>query len=178
MAELTTIARPYAEAVFELAKASNTLNEWSDILQNLATITATEEMQGLLQNPNISEADKVQVYVDILGEALNDQAKNLLQVLAENHRLILLPFIAEIYEALKAEEEKRVKANVLTAFELTKEQEDQLKTALNKKYDANVEINYEVDPSLIGGIKIKVGDWVIDGSVATQLKELGAAITH
>ncbi len=178
MAELITIARPYAEAVFELAKEKDTLNEWSETLQNLATITATEEMQGLLQNPNISEDDKVQVYVDILGDALNDQAKNLLNVLAENDRLTALPFISKIYDELKATEEKRVKATVFTAFEPTNEQQEKLKAVLNKKYDAEVDINYEVDPSLIGGIKIKVGDWVMDGSAVTQLKELGAAITH
>jgi len=178
MAELMTIARPYAEAVFELAKAENTLNDWSETLQNLATITATEEMQGLLQNPNVSQADKVQVYVDVLGKALNEQVKNLLEVLAENHRLITLPFVSEIFDELKAAEDKRIQATVYTAFEPTKEQQEKLKAALNKKYDAEVDIAYEVDSSLIGGIKIKVGDWVMDGSATAQLKELGAAITH
>lgn len=178
MAELITIARPYAEAIFDLANESKSLDNWSETLQNLATITNTEQMQGLLENPNLSAEQKVSVFVDILGDALNDQAKNLLTVLAENGRLQALPFISEICEELKAEAEKRIKATVLTAFEPTNEQQEKLKAALNAKYDAEVDIDYEVDPSLIGGIKIKVGDWVIDGSARTQLKELGAAITH
>ncbi len=178
MAELITIARPYAEAVFDLANESNTLDKWSETLQNLAIITQTEEMKVLLDTPNLSAEQKVSVFVDILGDALNDQAKNLLNVLAENGRLQALPFISEIYEELKAEAEKRIQATVLTAFEPTNEQQEKLKAALNAKYDAEVDIDYEVDPSLIGGIKIKVGDWVIDGSARTQIKELGAAITH
>lgn len=178
MAELITIARPYAEAVFELAKEQNTVNEWSELLQALAIITADENMQGLLQNPNVSEADKVAVFADILGDALNDQAKNLLHTLAENHRLLTIPFIAELFNELKAEDEKRIQAVVFSAFEATEEQKNKLKAALNAKYNAEVDIDFKLDPSLIGGIKIKVGDWIIDGSAASQLKALGAAITH
>jgi F-type H+-transporting ATPase subunit delta len=98
--------------------------------------------------------------------------------MAENKRLAALSDVAEVFETLKAKDEKRVRATVISALEVTNEQKKILSAALNAKFDAEVEISYEEDASLIGGIKIKVDDWAIDGSAITQLNKLGAAIAQ
>jgi F-type H+-transporting ATPase subunit delta len=113
-----------------------------------------------------------------MGANLTQEGKNLLNVMAENKRLAALPALSETFEELKALEEKRVRATVITAQEATVEQKKLLSAALNAKFDAEVEIQYEEDPSLIAGIKIKVGDWAIDGSAVSQLNKLGAAIAQ
>lgn len=178
MAELMKIARPYAEAVFALAKEEQSLAAWSEQLANLALITRDSAMQAMLADPARSSAEQISVYVAIMGEGLSDQGKQLLTVMAENKRLAALAEVAEQFEALKAADEKRLRANVVSAFDVTEEQKNKLSAALNAKFDAEVEIAYEVDASLIGGIKIKVGDWAIDGSALSQLNKLGAAIAQ
>ena len=178
MAELMTIARPYAEAVFSLAKEQNTVSTWSEQLAGLAAITADKDMQALLASPSFSKADKVSVYASVMGDKLNDQAKNLLNTMAENGRLLAVSDVAESFEVLKAADEKRVLATVISAFDVTDEQKNKLNAALNAKFNAEVEITYEVDSTLLCGIKVKVGDWALDGSALSQLTKLGAAIAQ
>lgn len=178
MAELMTIARPYAQAAFANAKESNKLAEWSDELANLATIASDEAMQAMIANPAYAAADIISVFVSVMGSKLTKEGENLLTVMSENKRLAALPVLAEAYEELKAVEEKRVRATVISALETTVEQKKQLSAALNAKFDAEVEITYEEDPSLIAGIRIKVGDWAIDGSALSKLSKLGAAIAQ
>jgi F-type H+-transporting ATPase subunit delta len=178
MAELMTIARPYAEAAFAMAKEKNQLAQWSEELANLATIAADSAMQAMIANPAYSEENVLSVFESVMGANLTQEGKNLLNVMAENKRLAALPALSETFEELKALEEKRVRATVITAQEATVEQKKLLSAALNAKFDAEVEIQYEEDPSLIAGIKIKVGDWAIDGSAVSQLNKLGAAIAQ
>lgn len=178
MAELMTIARPYAEAVFSLAKEQNTVSTWSEQLANLAAITADNAMQAMMASPSYSQADKVSVYASVMGDNLNDQGKNLLNTMAENGRLPALVDVAETFEVLRAADEKRVRATVISAFDVTDEQKNKLNAALNAKFDAEVEITYEVDATLLCGIKVKVGDWALDGSALSQLTKLGAAIAQ
>ena len=178
MAQLMTIARPYAEAVFALGLESQKLSEWSEQLDNLATITADEAMSSMIQNPLYSDENILSVYSEVMGGNLTVEGKNLLAVMAENKRLSAIPFVAEAFHVLKAAEEKRVRATVMSAREVTVEQKKQLNAALNAKFDAEVEITYVEDSTLIAGIKIKVGDWVIDGSALSQLNKLGAAIAQ
>ena len=178
MAELMTIARPYAEAVFALAKAEQKLAEWSEQLANLAVITNDDAMQAMLNNPKYTADNIVAVYAGVMDSGLNAQGKNLITAMAENKRLKALPEVAEQFETLKAIDEKRVRATVISARKPTVEQKKKLSAALNAKFSAEVEINYELDESLIAGIKIVVGDWAIDGSALTQLNKLGAAIAQ
>jgi F-type H+-transporting ATPase subunit delta len=178
MAELMTIARPYAEAAFATAKESNQLTEWSEQLANLATIASDDAMQAMIANPAYSEADILSVFEGVMETNLTKEGKNLLAVMAENKRLAALPEVAESFEELKAAEEKRVRATVISARKATVEQKKKLSAALNAKFDAEVEITYEEDPSLIAGVQIKVGDWAIDGSAVSQLNKLGAAIAQ
>lgn len=178
MAELMTIARPYAEAAFAYAKDKNKLTEWSDMLTSLAMIASDEAMAAMIANPAYTEENVLDVFLTVMGKGLTKEGKNFLSVMTENKRLAVLALISEAFESLKAEEEKRVRATVISAFEATVEQKNKLNAALNAKFNADVEINYEVDASLIAGIKIKVGDWAIDGSALSQLKKLGAAIAQ
>jgi len=178
MAELMTIARPYAEAVFALAKEQNTLPTWSEQLANLGTIASDPSMQAFMADPAHTDEEKVSVFVNVMGSNLNDQGKNLLNTMAENGRLAALPEVSEQFDVLRAAEENRVLATVISAFDVTDEQKNKLSAALNAKFGADVEISYEVDASLVSGIKIKVGDWAIDGSALSQLNKLGAAIAQ
>ena len=178
MAELMTIARPYAEAAFANAKEQNQLTEWSEELANLSTIASDDVMQDMIANPACSGTDLISVFEAVMDSGLTKEGKNLLTVMAENKRLAALPILAEAFEELKAIEEKRVRATVISARKATVEQKKKLSAALNAKFDAKVEITYEEDPSLIAGIQIKVGDWSIDGSAVSKLNKLGAAIAQ
>ncbi|GKT11514.1 MAG: F-type H+-transporting ATPase subunit delta [Thiomicrorhabdus sp.] len=178
MAQLMTIARPYAEAVFALSSEKQNLATWSEELANLATIAKDEAMEAMIKNPKYSAANLVAVFTDVMGSNLTAEGKNLLVAMADNKRLLALSDVAEVFETLKAEAEKRVRATVISAREATVEQKKILSAALNAKFDAEVEITYEEDSSLVGGIKIKVGDWAIDGSAVSQLNKLGAAIAQ
>ncbi|MDX1795345.1 MAG: F0F1 ATP synthase subunit delta [Hydrogenovibrio sp.] len=178
MAELMTIARPYAEAVFAVAKEQGKLESWSHELANLAAIVSDEAMQAFMAKPTTTMDELIEVINSVMDGKLSAEAKNLVTVMAENKRLIALCEVAEIFEGLKAEEESRVRATVISARAATVEQKKKLSAALNAKFDAEVEINYEEDPSLIAGIKIIVGDWAIDGSALSQLNKLGAAIAQ
>jgi F-type H+-transporting ATPase subunit delta len=178
MAELMTIARPYAEAVFALAKEEQKLADWSEQLANLATIALDDDMQAMLQNPAFTNDQVVSVFESVMGDNLTAEGKNLLNAMAEQKRLGAMAEVADMYQTLMAAEEKRVRATVISARKATVEQKKKLSAALNAKFDAEVEITYEVDDSLIAGIKIKVGDWAVDGSAQSQLKKLGAAIAQ
>ncbi|AZR80987.1 MULTISPECIES: F0F1 ATP synthase subunit delta [Piscirickettsiaceae] len=178
MAELITIARPYAEAAFDVAKEENKLAEWSEQLTSLAAIASDDAMQAFMVNPVATEEEVLDIFVGVMGTALTNEAKNLLTIMSENKRLAALSDVAELFEQLKAEDEKRVRATVVSARKATVEQKKKLSAALNAKFDADVEISYEEDPTLIAGIKIKVGDWVVDGSARSQLNKLGAAIAQ
>lgn len=178
MAQLMTIARPYAEAVYSLAKEEGDVATWSDELANLAIISQDDAMAAMIKNPKYSADNMVSVFTDVMGNNLITKGKNLLVTMARNKRLAALSDVAEVFETLRAKDEKRVRATVISAREVTDEQKKILSAALNAKFDAEVEITYEEDSSLIGGIKIKVDDWAIDGSAMTQLKKLGAAIAQ
>ncbi|WP_024852121.1 F0F1 ATP synthase subunit delta [Hydrogenovibrio kuenenii] len=178
MAELMTIARPYAEAIFAVAKEESKLDAWSETLTNLSAIVSDEAMQAFMANPEASDEQISDVFKAVLKGSQDKELDNLLSVMFENKRLQALTFVSELFENMKAEEEKKVRATVISARAATVEQKKKLSAALNAKFDAEVEINYEEDSSLIAGIKIIVGDWAIDGSALSQLNKLGAAIAQ
>ncbi len=178
MAQLMTIARPYAEGVYALAKEEGSVATWSEMLANLSLISQDKTMKAMLKSPQCSADDIVSVFTEVMGNNLTNEGKNLLIAMADNDRLVALSTVAEVFETLRARDEKRVRATVISALEVTNEQKNKLSVALNAKFDAEVEITYEEDASLIGGIKIKVDDWAIDGSAMMQLNKLGAAIAQ
>ncbi|MEA3274344.1 MAG: F0F1 ATP synthase subunit delta [Pseudomonadota bacterium] len=174
--ELTTIARPYAEAVFARALEADLLGAWSDALALLSEIAGNEDMAGQIANPNVPRERLRQAILEIAGDALSQEAQNLVKLLAENDRLAVLPEIADLFDALKTEHQGVRQVQVRTAYALNAAQKKELAEALKKRLGAEVELTVEKDPSLIGGIEIRAGDLVIDGSIRGKLHQLATEL--
>ncbi|OPX55679.1 F-type H+-transporting ATPase subunit delta [Oceanospirillum multiglobuliferum] len=176
MAELSTVARPYAKAAFEYAFSQGQLAEWSNMLSLAATAVSDKAVQNVLSNPGISQQQKAEVVLDICAAVMNENGKNFVQTLSEVGRLSLFPQIAAQFEVLKAEQEKTVEVEIFSAYELTNEQQTKLAQALQKRLNREIKIQTQVDKSLIGGVLIHAGDTVIDGSVRGKLAKLAEAM--
>jgi F-type H+-transporting ATPase subunit delta len=176
MAEPSTVARPYAEAAFRLAEVGNALAKWSEMLGALAAVAQDERVGAAMSDPNRSDAQVAGVFIGILQGRLNGAAENFVRVLAENKRLELLPLIHEQFEALKDEREGVVEAEVQSAFELTAPQVADLVQRLEKKTGRKVRTRVQLNRELIGGVRILLGDKVIDGSARAQLEALETAL--
>lgn len=176
MSELSTLARPYAEAVFKRAKETESSQEWSDTLVFLSAILQDESLAAIVNNPRVEQDRLTQLLQDICQDQITGEANNFLKLLIENGRLSLAPQIAELFENYKAEDEGYVDVDVITAFALTKAEEKSFATSLKKKLNKQVNISASVDKSLIGGFLVKAGDTVIDGSISGQLQQLAKRI--
>ena len=176
MAEPSTIARPYAEAAFRLADAQGKLADWSVALANLSAVAADERVRAAIGDPNFPAARVAGLFLSILAGKLGGEAENFVRVLAENGRLDVLPEIRTQYEVLKNAREGTVEAEVYTAFEMDAAQVADLVSRLEKKTGCKVKARVSVDKSLIGGVKIVIGDKVIDGSARAQLAALETAL--
>ena len=178
MADSSTVARPYAKALFDLASAKRQLAEWSAALRAAAAVVANADAKRALANPALDEPARATLVGSIAssvkgGELLaSGEGKNLLQVLAENDRLTALPEIAAQFDALKADAENKVNVTVTSATAVDGTLAEQIKHALQQKLKRTVELTLAVDPSLIGGAIIQADDMVIDGSVRTRLQRL------
>lgn len=176
MAEPSTIARPYAEAAFRLADAQGKLADWSAALANLSAVAADERVRAAIGDPNLPAAKVAGLIIAILAGKLGGEAENFVRVLAENDRLGVLAEIRTQYEALKNGREGVVEAEISTAFEMDQAQLADLVARLEKKTGRKVRARVSVDKSLIGGVKIAIGDQVIDGSARAQLGALETAL--
>ncbi|SMF17717.1 ATP synthase F1 subcomplex delta subunit [Alteromonadaceae bacterium Bs31] len=178
MAELVTLARPYARAVFGYARAAGALSEWLVSLKESAAVTRDAKVAALLHSPTITTDGKAQAFIDICGgdESVGKPLANFFHILAENNRLALLPQIAELYELYKANEEKTVDVEVLSAFDIPEDLESKLAITLKETLKRDVTLNTLVDASLIGGAIVRAGDTVIDGSVRGRLTKLAEAM--
>jgi len=178
MAEASTIARPYAQAVFDLATGSKKLSEWSKQLEALSAIVSENQIGSLITNPSVESDQLVDLLTSIAKDNLDQEGKNFVKVLAENDRLNVISEIATIFEDLKDEAEKTVQAEVVSAYELKDDQKSKLQAALKKRLGCEVEISSRVDESIIGGAIIRAGDMIIDGSVTAQLDRLTSELSH
>ena len=176
MAEPSTVARPYAEAVFRLADAAGTLGKWSEMLAELAQVSVDERVRAAVADPNLTDAQVAGLFIAILSGKLTGDAENFVRVLAENGRLNLLPEIRVQFEVRKNEREGVVEAEVQSAFELTEAQVADLVQRLEKKTGRKVRTQVHIDKDLIGGVKVLLGDKVIDGSARAQLAALETAL--
>jgi F-type H+-transporting ATPase subunit delta len=176
MAEITTIARPYAQAVFALAQDTNQLADWSEMLGFLAGLYANAEVQTALANPTYTKQDVELLLLALTGERLNNAARNLLIVLVHNDRLSALPEIATVYERLKEQHENVLEATIHSAFPLEQQQVNSIVEKLEKRSGRKVVPNVTVTPALIGGVRIQIGDDVWDGSVRGQLDGMATAL--
>src|SRR3954468_7417093 len=176
MAEPSTVARPYAEAAYRLANSANALAKWSGMIGALAQVAEDKRVQAAIGDPALSDAQVAGVFISILSGKLDGQAENFVRVLAENKRLELLPEIHLQFEVLRNEREGVVEAEVYSAFELSEAQVADLAQRLEKRTGRKVRTKIEVDKGLIGGVKIVIGDKVIDGSARGQLAALENAL--
>lgn len=176
MAELTTLARPYARAAFEYARDANALDRWSSMLATLAAVSQDATVAKLLDSPHLSAEQKGDTLVELCSEELDEKAANYIKYLARNDRLSLLPQVYTLFEDLKAEHEKTVEVSIVTAFELTEEQQGKLLDSLKAKLQRDVNLHTAIDESLIGGVVIRAGDMTIDGSVRGRLARLAEAM--
>jgi len=176
MAEQATLARPYANAVFELAKANQALDDWSRMLAFLSAAAAEPKVHQLLTSPELSQEVKARRLLDICGEELSDRGRNLVHVLARNKRLDVIEDIREQFEVRKAEAERVLDVEVVTAYELTSDQTEKLKAALQRKFDREVNLTGRVQTDVIGGAVIRAGDTVIDASLRGRLDKMAEAL--
>ena len=178
MAETATVARPYAEAAFESALQRNSLAATADSLQLLAAIARNEQMRFVLSDPRVSAAKKKELFADVTGGKLDEVTNGLLRVLVDNHRELLLGEIDEQFEALKRDHDRVVKARITSAQPLNDQQRADIIGALEKRYGKKVEAEVDVDPQLLGGARVQVGDQVIHASVRDALAQMAAALSR
>ncbi len=178
MSELTTAARPYARAVFEMAENAGKLGEWSEMLGFMSGIASNDQVVELLASPKMAKQSGADAFIELADGKLNDEAKNLVSMLAENDRLSLLPEMSVIYEVLKDEAEGSVEANVTAAKKLTQGEEKSISDALSKRLGRKVKLKVSVDDALLGGAIIQAGDLVIDGSLRGRLSKMTSAVTN
>lgn len=172
MAELSTLARPYAEAAFKRAKQTNSAKVWSEALLFLSALVQDHDLSAIISNPRVAKEKIAQLLLDICQDQIDDEAKNLLKMLIENGKLRLLPKISELFEQYKAENEGYVNVDLYSAYSLTKAEQSKYVSMLEKQLNKKVNAVVSVDKSLIGGILAKAGDKVIDGSIRGQLHQL------
>lgn len=179
MAEEATIARPYANALFELAKTSTVeLDRWSRTLAFAAEAVAQPQVSELLSRPDATAEHKAGTLIDLCGDAVDDRGRNFIRLLAQNKRLELVPEVSVQFEALRAAAEQTLDVEVISAQPVTPELEQQLAAALGRRFQREVKMTSRVDPSLMGGAIIRAGDTVIDGSVRGRLDKLRESLAR
>jgi F-type H+-transporting ATPase subunit delta len=178
MTERVTIARPYAEAAFRLAREKNALAQWSRMLALLELVVKDERVERCIGDPSVSSRQLEGLVLGVCGEQLDGAGRNFVQVLTDNDRLGVMPEIRALYEELKREHEGILEAQITSAFALNDEQQSQLVRRLESKYQRKVRVQVSVDPQLIGGVKIVVGDKVLDATVRGKLDAMAVALTH
>jgi F-type H+-transporting ATPase subunit delta len=172
VAEVSTIARPYASAIFKIAKDNKELANWSDFLSLLSAVISDETMGAYLQDAKVFDTDREKILTDLTKNQMVKHGENLIKLLIENKRLMVLPAIASHYEELKSDEEGAIEAQIIVAEKPDAKIINNLVSSLEKKFNKKIESNVVVDKSIIGGTKIIVGDSVIDASVKGQLNSL------
>ena len=176
-AEPSTVARPYARAAFSYAlDQAEDLAEWSRMLQLLAAVVNESVVQAALDDPLLSTEDETRLLVNLMSDELSEQGRNFIVVLSEYDRLALIPTVAEQFEVLKANHEKTLDVSVSSAFEVSADNQQKLAEALHKRLQRDINIETEVDQSLIGGVLIRTEDTVIDDTVRGRLERLAQAL--
>ena len=176
MAELSTLARPYAKAAFEFARDKGELTQWSGQLATCAAVAADEGMDAVLDNPSLTDEQQAATLNEVCGDATGEAVKNFVRILSTNKRLSLLPQIAAQFELFKANLERSVDVEVISAFDLDDATTTKLADVLGKKLEREVVVSTSTDADLLGGVLIRAGDLVIDGSVRVRLNKLAVAM--
>ena len=170
--EKATIARPYTEAAYAVAQKKDDLDQWSGMLNLLAMVVMDAEVAGLIINPNVAREKIEKLMLEIGGDNVTDEGRNFIKLLLENDRMLYLPEIASLFDKLKSEREGSIEVEITSAYAVDAAQQKKLTKALEQKLGKQVRLSTEKDPSLMGGIKIRAGDLVIDGSVKEKIARL------
>jgi F-type H+-transporting ATPase subunit delta len=178
MAELATVARPYAEAAFRAALENGSLASVSEGLAVLAAAERDASMRSVLMNPKVTAQQKKDLFYAVGQGKLDDIVRNMVSVVIDSHREVLIGQIDEQFDALKREHEKVVRARITSAQPLTDAQRADIVGALERRYGKKVEADLDVDPQLLGGARVQVGDQVIHASVRDALAQMAAALTR
>ena len=178
MSDMTPVARPYARAAFELAQSRDALQSWDDELALLAAIADDGRVRSILADPRVERGAKAQLILDIAEGRIGAEVRNFARLLAEQGRLGALPAVRDQFAALKAETEKKVVAQVVSYRKVTQAQEKQILDGLRQRLGCEVELDCSVDESLLGGVVIRAGDLVIDGSVRGKLNRMAAHLSR
>jgi F-type H+-transporting ATPase subunit delta len=176
MAELATVARPYAEAAFRSAEEKNVLPQAAETLALVAAIARDEAMRSMLSDPRVTAAQKKAVFAQVAGTRLDEVTRNLVGALVDNGRTELIGEIASQFDALKRGHDRVVKARITSAQPLTEAQRADIVAAIERRYGRKVEAEMDVDPELLGGARVQVGDQVIHASVRDALGQMAAAL--
>ena len=176
MSELNTVARPYAQAAFDLAREGNALAQWSDMISFAAAVSADSAMRDALDSPSISTEQQAELFTQVCGDKIDDKGGNFVKLLAENRRLTLLPEIAALFEEMRADAEGTIEATVVSARPMSDAQQQDIANALKARFNRDVSISVETDESILGGAIIRAGDTVIDGSVRGKLEKFAHAL--
>ncbi len=174
--ELITVARPYAKAAFGYAAEANDLAGWAEMLRLIAVVSADAKVRQALTSPALTVEQQADTLVALCGEQLSESVQRFIEVLAYNKRLDLLPQIVELFEQLKAEQERSVDVELVAAYPVAQAQQEKLAGALTRRLGREVKLHCSEDKSLIGGLLIRAGDLVIDGSVRGKLNKLANAM--
>jgi F-type H+-transporting ATPase subunit delta len=176
MSQAITTARPYAQAAFEEAQKLADLKGWSELLFSLAEAVCYPEVRAVITSPRVLKAQIEKLMEGFLDSKAKVQQRNFVRVLVDNQRLLLLPEIVALFEALRAEAEKTVNVVVDSAFELSVAQQDKIVSSLKKRLGREIKLVCKVNKELLGGVVIRAGDKVIDGSARTRLEEMANAL--
>ena len=171
MSDLSVVAKPYAEAVFNIAVADGSFAKWSTMLKDIVTVAADPRVVDLIENPQVDDLAIAQLIIDICASPDNALAQNFVQLVAENHRLLAITDICAIFEYLRQEHEKVLDVQVTSRFGLSDEQQQRLQQALAKRFQKQIDIEFDLDENLLGGalIRIRNDNTVIDGSARNKL---------
>lgn len=174
----TTVARPYAKAAFEYALQHNALAQWSDMLRYAALIVEDEHVRPLLMHPKVSQEQLAELILELCAKVFNQDGQNFVRLLAVERRLAVLPDIMALYEHYRAEQEQVITAEVTSAFPLDAQAQTQMAESLSKRLQREIKLHCEVDSHLIGGAIVKIGDFVIDGSVRGKLARIANMLAN
>jgi len=177
MSSLTTLARPYAKAAFDLARSDSNLAGWDDMLAAAGTIISDETMAGWLQSPRFTARQAVELITEAMGSEVDPRFESFLAVLADNGRLSLCAEISQLFRQLRFEAEKRLQVRVVSAVALQNSEVARIQAALAKRYDREITLSNDIDPDVLGGAVIYAGDQVIDGSLMGRLTRLETSLS-
>jgi len=176
MSQANTVARPYAQAAFDEAQKLGALKIWSEMLRSAVEAVELQDMQAIISSTRVTPAQLNKLMFSVCGDNLSVTAQNFIKLLVENKRLIVLPQILEMFETLRAEAEKSVDVVVTSAFDLNEAQKQKIAAALKVRMGREIKLSCETNRELLGGVVIRAGDKVIDGSARTRLSELAVAL--